>query len=119
MVRVIKIGSIVGEYILVVDPNAIKGIDSDTISDYINFLKENNPTDYKVMATSGILTRLWDINGKLRHKPEVGFPFMLGSFHTTEITYIIGDLFLTKNSLYLIYSKSIDRDKKLTKLGIE
>jgi len=86
MVRVIKLGSIVDNYILVVNPDQIKSIDSDIISDYINFLKDNNPTGCEVLETSRILTRLWDINGELKHEPKVGFPFILGSFHTTEIT---------------------------------
>lgn len=96
----------------------------------IDFVNDNY-TNYQAIKSMGIIRQpyLDSLNYLKRSKltgipdgdPIIGKPFTINnsSWHTSAVVDIISnDLFITKNSVYLLYDKSIDRDNKLRELGI-
>jgi hypothetical protein len=93
----------------------------------IDFVNENY-TNYKAIKSMGVIRqphmnylKRTILTGVPDGDPIIGKPFTLNnsSWHTSVVTDIISDeLIITKNSVYLLYNKSMDRDNKLKELGI-
>lgn len=132
-VQIIKIGQILGSIngglpTLMVDEN------TDISKYYVDILRENVKDTYIIMRTTGIITQPsfsnYNTFAGITKNPLVGIsdgPPIIGqsytinnsSWHTSSVIDIIdGNLLVTKNSVYLIYNKSEERDKKLNILGI-
>lgn len=96
----------------------------------IDFVNENY-TNYAAIKSMGVIRqphfdslnylKRTTLTGVPDGNPIVGKPFTINnsSWHTSVVVDVISDnLFITKNSVYLLYDKSVDRDNKLKELGI-
>src|ERR1035437_2771630 len=117
--------------IMLVEEDSIVGL-QDIIGYYISVLRDSVKDRYILMKTKGIV-RQPNLNGDWFNTPSMpvigvsdGDPIIGSAFtinnshwHTSSVLEIIEeDIFITKNSVYLIYNKSKERDKKLKNLGI-
>ena len=132
-VHIIKIGEIVGP---IGDRKAYLMVDEDTDINkyYVNILRENLKDAYMIMKSSGIIRQpTWSKYNTftgISEKPIIGIPDgdpIIGksytinnsSWHTSSVKMIIENTILvTKNSVYLIYSKSNHRDRIIKDLGV-
>jgi len=104
------------------------------IKHYIDILREATKGRYNLMKTNGIIRQPTlslfntftgpsekELIGISDGNPIVGKSFTINnsSWHTSEVIEIIDEnIIITRNSVYLLLNKSIDRDKKLKNLGI-
>jgi hypothetical protein len=107
---------------------------TDIIKYYLDILKDTVKDRYDILKTKGIIRQPTlsyfaipgstsvPITGVLHEgHPIIGHAFFLKNsvWHSSEVLEVIGeDVIITRNSVYLLYSKSKSRDKKLKDLGI-
>lgn len=135
-VEIIKLGSILRGGVYEITPliqiisKDETTLNEDIISFYLGQLKEYVGDRYLIMKTKGIVGSInfnpyvsikgpfFIINDSL---PQIGQKFKCnsGNWGTSIVEEIVSDdVFITKNSVYLIYDKSKFRERKLDDLGI-
>lgn len=121
-IEIIKIAEIIGRFSG--KPQISYEITDKTkhgISQLISYIR-SNWDDYTLIESSSIRQPMnRTIFGYPDGDPVVGKSFTIngGSWWTSEVTDIVNqNIIITRNSVYFLYDKSIERNNKLMELGI-
>jgi hypothetical protein len=100
-------------------------INREIVIHCLSILKEKTEGRYNILRSSGIVIQrdrfgggTYIPEGIADSDPMVGESFSINrDFHTSKLDELIGhNIIITKNSVYLLYNKELERDVKINNL---